>query len=312
VSHSPEPAGSSSDGFYTQLAYLAVGGYYDHQKLRQAHMNRVRDLIRKKNEGLPFDKTEKKKETKKFDKKYRDENLSALLDDMTKRGLLTGDEIGNIQKLLRIAKAEKSLEEQYKPIVKWWVEKHPAYINFLSNIKGLHGPILSGGLLALFDIRKADHPSSFWKYAGLAPVEGRGVRKVHGQKFDFNPQARTLCWKIEDSFIKQRTPKYSETYYRVKPKEMNKHCWMRGCTVTGKDNKGKDIIDHKCECWQWSKEKKNWVYEKCKSPTAHVDNRAKRIMIKEFLQDFWLAWRKLEGLPISEPYAIAVLKHTKG
>ncbi len=44
----------------------------------------------------------------------------------------------------------------------------------------------------------------------------------------------------------------------------------------------------------------------------HIDYRARRKMVKRFLLDFWLVWRRLEGLPTSEPYAIAILKHAKG
>lgn len=40
---------------------------------------------------------------------------------------------------------------------------------------------------------------------------------------------------------------------------------------------------------------------------AHKHMMAKRYAIKMFLQDLWVAWRKLEGLEISDPYPVAKL-----
>lgn len=34
---------------------------------------------------------------------------------------------------------------------------------------------------------------------------------------------------------------------------------------------------------------------------------ARRYMIKEFLRDLWVNWRKLEGLEVTEPYEVAKL-----
>lgn len=42
---------------------------------------------------------------------------------------------------------------------------------------------------------------------------------------------------------------------------------------------------------------------------AHRHRAAARYMIKMFLADLWLAWRKLEGLPVTETYAVAKLGH---
>ncbi len=45
----------------------------------------------------------------------------------------------------------------------------------------------------------------------------------------------------------------------------------------------------------------------CETSDMHRDRAAKRYMMKMFLADFWVAWRKIEGLPVTEPYAVAVL-----
>lgn len=40
--------------FNQNLARIAVGAYDDAQKVRTAMMNRVRDIVRKTNEDIPF------------------------------------------------------------------------------------------------------------------------------------------------------------------------------------------------------------------------------------------------------------------
>ncbi len=257
----------AGDAFRRQLAYLAVGGYYDHQKLRTSHMNRVRDLVRKKNEGIPLDQVEEKKRLVKFDKKYKDETLSGLLKLMKDEGRVSTQEVDHIAKLLGIANAERVLEGQYKSIIEDWAGNYEVYHGFLRKTRGI-GPILGGGLLAVFDVRKTKHISSFWAYAGLHVVDGKAPRRVKGEKLGYSTQARTLCWKVSDSFIKQRTPPYRGIYDRIKTEEVARL---------------KDTAE------------KGWK--------LHADLRARRRMVKQFLADFWIAWRKSEGLPIDSPYS---------
>lgn len=261
-----EPSKGEGAAFGRQLAYLAVGGYYDHQKLRTAHMNRIRDLIRKENEGIPLDKVEDKKAVKKFDKKYRDEGLPGLLSQMEAEKRISVSEVSHITKLLGIAKTEHALESEYKEIIESWAGDSPVYTGFLKKTKGI-GPVLGGGLLAVFDVSKAKHISSFWAYAGLHVIEGKAPRRKKGEKLNYSTQARTLCWKVSDSFIKQRTTPYREIYDRVKAEE----------TAKLKDSG------------------KGWK--------LHADLRARRRMVKQFLADFWVYWRKAEGLPVSPPYS---------
>ena len=43
------------------IARIGVGAYYDYQEVRKSMMNRVRDLVRKKEENIPFDEPEPEK-----------------------------------------------------------------------------------------------------------------------------------------------------------------------------------------------------------------------------------------------------------
>jgi hypothetical protein len=259
-------ASSDFDAFGRQLAYLAVGGYYDHQKLRAAHMNRVRDLIRKVNENIPLDKVEEKKEVKKFDKKYKDENLHNILRGLRESGKISQEEVNHIIQLLAISDEEHELEARYKKIIQEWASGYKVY-EWLDSIRGI-GSVLGGGLLATFDVRKTKHISSFWAYAGLGVVDGHAPKRTRGEKLNYSTQARTLCWKVADSFIKQRTHIYRDIYDITKAEE----------TAKLKDSG-----------------EKGWK--------QHADLRARRKMVKAFLADFWVAWRKSEGLPVDPPYS---------
>ena len=42
---------------------------------------------------------------------------------------------------------------------------------------------------------------------------------------------------------------------------------------------------------------------------AHINMAAQRYMMKMFLQDLYGVWRKLEGLPVREPYQKEYLGH---
>ena len=64
---------------------IVAGAYYDFQAIRLSTKNRVRDIIRKKAEDIPFDAVEEKKEKKTYDKAYADKHLMATLKKIKKK-----------------------------------------------------------------------------------------------------------------------------------------------------------------------------------------------------------------------------------
>lgn len=182
-------------------------------------------------------------------------------------------------------------EEMIKVIAKT-VERHPLWSAFLEGVRGC-GPLMSAVILSEFDIRKAERISQFWKYAGIdvAPDgRGRGRYKEHLQEqsyidkdgkeqtkngITFNPFLKTkLVGVLGSCFIKQPADKckYRKVY---------------------------DDYKHRLEHHELHKDKTK----------GHKHNMAMRYMIKIFLQDLWLKWREIEGLPITQPYHEAVLGH---
>ena len=94
-------------------------------------------------------------------------------------------------------------------------------------------------------------------------------KRKRGEKVNYNPLAKTIAWKIADCFIKSKSP-YRKIYDERKKYEQEKHPEL---------TKG------------------------------HINMRARRYMVKRFLVDLYVKWRELEGLPVSKPYVVDVLKH---
>ena len=143
-----------------------------------------------------------------------------------------------------------------------------------TSIKGLGAGGEAAKLLAqIDDIARFDTVSKLWRFAGYAVMEGKAEKNKPGEKSHFNRKLKAICFVIADQFIKQQTPGYVDIYYAEKARQRALY------PEPIKNGAGKTIYTD-----------------------AHIHNRAWRKMIKEFLRDLWLAWRKLEGLPITEPW----------
>ena len=167
------------------------------------------------------------------------------------------------------------------------IAQEPLWKDYLKGVKGI-GPVIASGLINLIDFKKARHVSSLWKYAGRDVVDGEARsrkkkhlvpktyknkqgKKIKTQGISFNPLLKTLTWKAGVSFLKSGSP-YRKIYDERKKYERRKHPELT---------------------------------------RGHIHNRAMTYMIKRFLLHLWIEGRKIEGLPVSEPYVIAKLGHRK-
>lgn len=169
-------------------------------------------------------------------------------------------------------------EKQLARRLNAWSKHHPLRIRFFNRIQGI-GPIFSSALIAwLSPISRFSNISKLWKYCGLAP----GQKRKRGRKLDYNPHLKTLMWKIAGSFEKQKPEKsYYRRVYQAKKKEYLERADL-----------------------------KRAIEKKVKGARLHVRLMAMRYASKRFLADMWLFWRRLEGLPVTEPYVIAVAGHS--
>ena len=258
-----------------EIGKIAVDGYYDYQSIRLAQMNRIRDVVRRKKEGIPFDKPEEEKLEKTHEKKYTDRQFIDMLKELQTKGDITEEENIYISKLCKLADETEKTEERYKTLMDQYLQHEPLWNQWLTHIKGISS-VLSSNLIKNFNYCETyPHISSMWKHTGYDPDGAKGRKK--GETIHYNPKLKTLIWKIGDSFIKQRTPTYRQIYDTEKDRQLL-------------------LIENEAENAPKSK--------------LHADLRARRKMMKIFMQHYWLIGRTIKGVPVSNPYQHDHLGHT--
>lgn len=206
-------------------------------------------------------------------------------------------------------------------IAKQKVKDLPMWTDWLQYVKGI-GPVFTAGLVSWFDPRISPHASAWWKYAGLSVVVekwecpmckhevphdpafqktpvvhcpkcknamvsiGHSDRRQKGVKSNFNTRAKVLMWKISGSFVKQSAKKSG--YRRLYDK------WRaiyeeRPCRKVHLNEKKQPI-----PCF-----------------AGHKHAKASRMVAKLFLSHAHTMYRKLLGLPCSDPYAFMELGHDR-
>jgi hypothetical protein len=160
----------------------------------------------------------------------------------------------------------------------------------------------------------------------MGPASER-QRPVKGEKMSYNRRLKTAIYLVGDSFIKSRSP-YRDVYDEAKIKYRYEKQILPMVRIMGDQMGGLVPDDVHAPSWllvlrETPAGKAEWdklIKEGNKAAGAnhdgavwsdgHVDNAARRKMVKLFLSHLWLVWRKAEGLPIREPYAHEYLGHT--
>jgi hypothetical protein len=201
-----------------------------------------------------------------------------------------------------------------------WSKTYAIRTNYLNDIKGI-GPIFSSAIIAwISPIDRFANISKLWSYAGLSSIhyecackDGHKMLVTHpitlcpvrigeqhtccntivikcvlinsppkrkaGYVIFYNQRLKTLLWKIATSFEKQNAEKssYRRLYLEKKDYYTNRPD-LKGATDKG--------------------------------IKGHIRNMTLRYVAKRFLSDLWTTWRKMENLPVTEPYQFAMLEHT--
>lgn len=295
----------ASQNIIRELGRISAGAYYDHQQIRIQGANRIRDIIRKKVEGIKFNEVEEKKDKEdKFKEKFKDSEIPALLENLRKDDKITQREFSYINRMLEVHKKAEQYEKEYQKLMNEFVEEEPIYQKFLLHIKGISA-ILSANLIKEFGYcENAPHISSLWKYCGMAVENGQAPVRKKGQKLEFNSKLRTMVWKISDSFVKQRTPFYRDIYDKEKERQVKMlDNFLEG--LSKEDKKKFNKIDKRDE-------KRKFVSDvDAKAPVSlmNADLRAKRKAVKIFLAHYWQCCKELTNQKIDSPYIESKLKH---
>lgn len=196
------------------------------------------------------------------------------------------------------------------------IETHAAYPWF-SLVKGV-GKENIAKVIGLIDITKAPTISSLWMFAGLAPEDGRAMKREKGKKLRYNSQLRSMVWRLANSlriakgnfydyYIREKenyTERFTGQGYRILPTPSG--VWA--CLNCGASWAKKRDITPCCadpEIGRKTREEPPGVIW-----LGHLDAMALRKMAKLFLACLWLVWREAENLPTRDPYAIARQGHT--
>lgn len=202
---------SGASQFDYQIARLAVGGYDDAQQIRKASMNRVRDIVRKRNEDIAFDEVEAEKppEERDFSAQYADDNLPELIEDLHADGTFSGHEYEYVTEVLEIATDAQALENRFSEVMEI-VQGEPIYTQWLQHVYGVSTTLTARLLHAFGYNENRQKVSQLWAYAGLDPTQTR----QQGEKMGYDPEHRKLAWLVADRIIMQgANSKYKSKFY---------------------------------------------------------------------------------------------------
>lgn len=293
-----------------EIGRVISGTWEGYKETRLGANNRIRDVVRKKVEGISFDKKEAKKEEKEYDSKYTDAQIPKLIKELISSKKVTKREAEYLQKFIELRNAAQKVEEQYKVVMSEYIENEDIWKGFLKHVRGI-SMILSTQLIKEFGYcERFAKPSSMNRYCGfhlvcpectyekefddgstkvMAIVAGsdgicpncnkKGIapKRKRGQGIDYNPKARTLVWKVADSFIKQRSPIYAA------PAQTSKGRTFQSIYHVYKDKQLQRLAGEK-------------------NVKNHAHMRAMRKVCKIFIQHYWAAAREFAGLELRKPF----------
>lgn len=274
-----------------------VKSFYDAQKLRIEVGNRICQNVRVRLGQKPGTKTE--------DMDEKAQNLLASLvveykriaDALTTssnrekiKAIQAGDgiitdlfEYNLVGYYVSLLASEMQLEEAIRDAV----ETFPIWEKFLAGVRGC-GPLMAAVIISELDPHKAAHVSSFWRYAGLDVVvdelgrcEGRSRKQHH---------------LVERTYINKNGEEATRKGIAFNPLLKTKLVGVLGSVFIKLGGEYRQVYDS----YKFRLEHRPDTAGLTK---GHKHNRAVRYMIKIFLRDLWLAWREVEGLPVTPDYA---------
>lgn len=275
---------------------IVAGAYYDIQEVRIATKNRIRDVIRKKVEGIPFDAVEPKKEDEESNKeeKYTDKQLFELWKKLEKEDKITSEEYEYVLKCWDIAHENEKIESKYKTAMMEYISSEKVYTEFMQYIRGI-GEVLSANLIKEFgDCSRYDNVAKLWAHCGQAVINGQSPKRKKGEEINYSPKLKTMVWKISDCLLKQNKAIFRNIYDTSKEASLNRE-YKEGELY---EKYGKSV-----------KQGKKYNVKDTHLFKGHAHARALRKMRKLFLATYWDCARELGGLGTKGTYAVDKLHH---
>lgn len=191
-----------------------------------------------------------------------------------------------------LAEQSQLLEDQTRLSLDLYSNDHPVG-SWLREIVGI-GPVFAAGLLGLIEIDKCPTAGHILKFAGMVP----GQKRTKGEKINWSPMMKKLCFLISESFILSKN--HPDSFYGKLYDE-------RRQTEDDRNESGyyaeqaKEILQNK----RYNKTTAAYkAYAAGKFPAAHLRRRAARKVICIFLSHLHevLYWYEY-GVAPPAPYA---------
>ncbi|MDP2663117.1 MAG: hypothetical protein Q8R28_20565 [Dehalococcoidia bacterium] len=197
------------------------------------------------------------------------------------------------------------LERQVQKALDIYSANHPLG-EWLRSIPGI-GPVLASGLLTYFQVedkdkdgntRKRNVVGAWWAFAGIS----NDIVWEKGQKRPYSEKAKTLCYKIGESFVKVKgktTDVYGKLYTQRKAYEEKNNA------------EGKYAAEALKYAARMPKDSPTQAHYKAgKLPQHHLHARCRRWVVKLFLSHYFeVAYKMKYGVEPPKPYPISVLGH---
>jgi len=298
-----------------QIRFL-VESYYDIQKLRVETFNRIVAYVQNNLDKFTSQRKVENQKTNASQTLPENRRGSAPKPSKIVYEILRGKirVPSDIKDLVWYHDSLFATEKELRKKLNGWSRTHPIRRAFCDKVRGIGG-VLSSGLIAwIHPISRFPTISKLWGFAGLSathyeseckeghkfitvskpercwvrvgkkrkPCNAELVRSVFvnsppkkkaGYVLFVNLKLKTLCWKVATSFEKQKPKK---SFYRR-------------------------LYDRQKEYYHNRPDLKEEI-------PKHIQLMTLRYVEKRFLADMWVKWRKLEGLPVTKPYAIDILR----
>ena len=204
-----------------------------------------------------------------------------------------------------LSQQNQTLENQVKRALEKYVEAHPVG-EWLISVFGI-GPVISAGLLAHIDIRKAPTYGHIHRFAGFDPT----TKWEKGKKRPWNASLKVICWKAGESFVKfhnavdEDTGEYKCFYGQL---------WKAEKERLIKRNEAGEFAAAAAQILTEKKFSKDTEayghYTSGKLPPAQIHARARRYAVKIFLSHLHHEmYVRILGEEPPVPYPIAVMGH---
>lgn len=204
-------------------------------------------------------------------------------------------------------------ESELRRAMERLVHDHPAW-PWLERVRGV-GTTLAGRLLGRLDVRKADTPSGFWAYCGLATVPGAeyrcstcGLRRSLPAGWDLRSghdrfrgdgacPGRLERHRGPEDGVRVAQPAPGRGRKRSYDPTAKKVCYLIGTSFLKNGGAYEEL--YREERRKLERTRSGW-----RDGRKHLT--ALRKVEKAFLVNLWCVWREAEGLELTEPYPTGV------